>query len=220
MTKFIAYTRVSTQEQGKSGLGLEAQAEAISRFIAFDDFNLIETYTDIASGKDSNRPQLLAAIAHCKKEKATLIVAKLDRLTRIAAFALGLVDKGLPVVICDCPTAGPLEYGFRALIAEEEGRKISERTKAALAAAKARGQVLGNPNVADISKLGVKVNVEKAERHARHNYEIITIIREKLGVSSFRGIARELENRKDAVTSRGGVWSAQQVSNVIARCEA
>jgi len=220
MTRFIAYTRVSTQEQGKSGLGLAAQAEAISRFIAFDDFNLIETYTDIASGKDSNRPQLLAAIARCRKEKATLIVAKLDRLTRIAAFALGLVDQGLPVVVCDCPTAGSLEYGFRALIAEEEGRKISERTKAALQAAKARGQVLGNPNVADISKLGVRVNVEKAERHARHNYEIITIIREKLGVTSLRGIARELENRKDAVTSRGGVWSAQQVSNVLARCEA
>ena len=220
MTKFIAYTRISTEEQGKSGLGLAAQAEAISRFIAFDNFNLIETYTDVASGKDSNRPQLLAAIARCKKEKATLIVAKLDRLTRIAAFALTLKDQGLPVILCDCPAAGPFEYAIYAVIAEEEGRKISIRTKAALQAAKARGQVLGNPNVADISKLGVKVNVEKAERHARHNYEIITIIREKLGVTSLRGIARELENRKDAITSRGGVWSAQQVSNILARCEA
>jgi DNA invertase Pin-like site-specific DNA recombinase len=219
MTKFIAYTRVSTQDQGKSGLGLAAQAEAITRFIAFDDFNLIETYTDIASGKDNNRPQLLAAIARCKKEKATLIVAKLDRLTRNAAFALGLVDQGLPVTICDCPTAGSLEYGFRALIAEEEGRKISERTKAALQAAKARGQVLGNPNVTEVGALGVQANQEKAQTHAEQIFPIIEKIR-KMGVSSLRGIAGELEFRKDAVTSRGGVWSAQQVSNVLARCEA
>ncbi len=219
MTRFVAYTRVSTADQGKSGLGLEAQAEAISRFIAFDDFNLIETYTDIASGKDNNRPQLGAAIARCKKEGATLIVAKLDRLTRNAAFALTLVDQGLPVTICDCPSAGSLEYGFRALIAEEEGRKISERTKAALQAAKARGQVLGNPNVTEIGALGVQTNKAKAQAFAEEIFPIIQMIR-KMGVSSYRGIARELENRKDAVTPRGGAWSAQQVSNVLARCGA
>ena len=218
MTRFIAYQRVSTREQGKSGLGLEAQAETIRRHIELAGGDLVETFTDIESGAHDDRPQLLAAIARCKAEELSLIVAKGCRLTRDAAFAFFLRKVGIEIVICD-QSGSTLEYGMRAVFDQEVRESISERTIAALAAAKARGVILGSRDIKKVSRAAAVARTAKAQCQAEKVYPIIEHIR-SLGITTLRGIASELSQRKGADTARGGAWSAQQVSNVIARCEA
>ncbi|WP_435416859.1 recombinase family protein [Parerythrobacter aurantius] len=138
--KPAAYLRVSTQRQGQSGLGLEAQRSAIMALIGSADF--VE-FIEVESGKKSSRPQLQAALAHCRKSKVQLVIAKLDRLARNVHFVSGLMDSGVDFVAADMPQADRFMLHIFAAMAEEEGRRISERTKAALAAAKARGVKLG-----------------------------------------------------------------------------
>ena len=143
MTRYIGYIRVSTKQQGHSGLGLEAQQAALQGFMKADD-TLVQTYTETESGGKDSRPQLDKAILHCKRIKgAVLLIAKLDRLSRSVHFITGLNKRVHDYVCCDMPTATPFEINIRACLAEEERRMISERTKAALQAAKARGVRLG-----------------------------------------------------------------------------
>jgi DNA invertase Pin-like site-specific DNA recombinase len=142
MTSYIAYYRVSTDKQGRSGLGLEAQQEAVAPYRD----QITHSFTEIESGSDNHRPQLAAAIAMCKSTGATLLIAKIDRLSRDAGFLLTLRSSGLAIMAADMPHVGTLEFGIRAVFAQHEREEISRRTKAALAAAKARGQKLGSPN--------------------------------------------------------------------------
>jgi DNA invertase Pin-like site-specific DNA recombinase len=145
--KAVAYLRVSTEKQGRSGLGLEAQREAVARYARENGLTVAGEYVEVETGKGSNalskRPQLLAALNEAKRSKAKLVLAKLDRLARNVHFVSGLMETGADFAVADMPHADKFRLHLEAVIAEDEGRRISQRTKAALAAAKERGQVLG-----------------------------------------------------------------------------
>src|SRR5579872_386025 len=176
--KFVAYLRVSTDRQGKSGLGLEAQREAVARYLNGGGWKLVAEYVETESGKRNDRPKPKAALSHAKAMGATVVVAKLDRLSRNTRFLLDVIESGADVVFCDLPQIPPGPTGKflltqMASVAELERGLISERTKAALAAAKARGVKLGNPNGAralrgrQASKQGAVQTVrEEAQRRA------------------------------------------------------
>jgi DNA invertase Pin-like site-specific DNA recombinase len=140
---FVAYYRVSTDKQGASGLGLEAQQAAVQSYLNGGRWRLVAEFTEVESGKRNNRPRLAEALAVCRRRKATLVIAKLDRLARNVHFISGLLETGVNFVATDCPNDDRFMLHIRAAIAEDEARKISNRTKAALAAAKARGVELG-----------------------------------------------------------------------------
>ena len=142
MTKYVAYYRVSTKAQGQSGLGLEAQQHLVAPYS--DD--IIHSFTEVESGKVDSRPQLAAALELCRDTGASILIAKIDRLSRDAAFLLTLRKSGVDIVAADMPNAGTLEFGVRAVVAQHEREEISRRTKQALAAAKARGVKLGSPD--------------------------------------------------------------------------
>src|SRR5262249_27675858 len=146
--RYVVYLRVSTDQQGRSGLGIEAQQAAITAFIAGKeaDAKLLASYSEVKTGKHSDRPQLVEAMNHSRLTGSTLLIAKLDRLSRDAHFLLGLQKASVPFVACDMPDANNLTVGIMALVAQQEREAISQRTKAVLAAAKARGTKLGNPN--------------------------------------------------------------------------
>lgn len=141
--RLIAYYRVSTDKQGKSGLGLDAQQAAVQAYATASGCGIVASYTEVESGKRADRPELLKAIAHARKIGATLVIAKLDRLARNLAFVANLLESGVEFVACDNPTASKLTVHILAAVAEDEARRISDRTKAALSAAKARGIQLG-----------------------------------------------------------------------------
>ena len=143
MTKLVAYYRVSTSKQGHSGLGLDAQREAVRRHAEYSQSDLVAEFVEIESGKRADRPELTKALSHARLMRATLIVAKLDRLARNVAFTAALLESGVEFVCCDNPNANRLTIHILAAVAEDEARRISERTKAALAAAKNRGIALG-----------------------------------------------------------------------------
>ena len=145
MARFVAYYRVSTAGQGRSGLGLDAQREAVARHVAGAGGRIIAEFMEVESGKRDARPQLAAALAACHAHRATLLVAKLDRLARNVRFIAGLMESGVPFVACDMPNSTPFMLHVYAAVAQEEGRAISARTKAALAAAKDRGVRLALP---------------------------------------------------------------------------
>ena len=217
--KAIAYYRVSTDKQGKSGLGLDAQKEAIRAFLAKDGWPPLLEFTEIESGKNNDRPQLKAAIEACKLRQATLVIAKLDRLSRKAAFILNLLEEtGVDFVAVDNPNATKLTVSILAAVAEDEGERISQRTKAALKAAKERGTVLGGfkgrlPTQEEAVK-GARANADRArEFSASIRAEI-----DRLGLKgSLRAIAEGLTNA-GVVTGRGNVqWSANAVKRVLDR---
>jgi DNA invertase Pin-like site-specific DNA recombinase len=147
--KFIAYFRVSTDRQGKSGLGLEAQREAVLNYLNGGSWTMVAEFTEVESGKHADRPQLAAALAACKKQKAKLVIAKLDRLSRNLAFIATLMDSGAEFVAVDNPHANKLTIHILAAVAQHEREMIAQRTREALAAAKARGVKLGNPRLAE-----------------------------------------------------------------------
>jgi DNA invertase Pin-like site-specific DNA recombinase len=222
-TKFVAYYRVSTDKQGKSGLGLEAQEAAVVTFIASkgEDARLLASFCEIESGKRSdNRPQLKLAMERARLTGATLLIAKLDRLSRDAHFLLGLQKAGVKFVAVDMPEANELVVGLMALIAQAERQMISARTKAALAAAKARGVKLGNPRgAAHLRGLGNPAGVAALKRGAMTRAEGLRATIEAIraeGVVSANGIAGRL-NEREIATPRGGRWSARTVSDVLAR---
>lgn len=218
--KFISYLRVSTQKQGKSGLGLEAQQEAVNGFLNGGKHTVIETVVEVESGKRSDRPELARALSLCRLHRATLLVAKLDRLARNVAFISTLMESGVRFQAVDLPQANNLTVHIMAAMAEYEAKAISERTKVALAAAKARGKVLGGLRW-DISKVAdkgretaVKVRKQSAERYRGDVLPIIESIRSE-GATSLRQIAAVLNERR-IPTSRGtGEWSAVQVMRVL-----
>jgi DNA invertase Pin-like site-specific DNA recombinase len=142
--QFIAYCRVSTKQQGESGLGLEGQREAVRRYAAQTGGAILREYVEVESGKRADRPQLLKALAHARRSRATLVVAKLDRLARNVAFLSAVMDSGADFVAVDNPNANRLTLHILAAVAEAEAKAISDRTKAALAAAKVRGTLLGS----------------------------------------------------------------------------
>ena len=144
--KIVAYQRVSTARQGASGLGLEAQTKAIGDFVSHRRATVIGTFREVESGKNNERPELTRALHLCKVTGATLLISKLDRLSRNAAFLLTLRDSGVKFIAADMPDANDLTVGVMALVAQQEREAISKRTREALAAAKARGVKLGNPN--------------------------------------------------------------------------
>jgi DNA invertase Pin-like site-specific DNA recombinase len=219
--KFVSYIRVSTARQGASGLGLEAQRQSVVEHVNGHGVLLAE-FIEIESGRKNDRPQLATALAHAKATGATLIVAKLDRLARNVAFISTLMEAGVDFVAADMPMANRLTVHVLAAVAEHEAQAISARTKAALAAAKARGQRLGNPNGAAAlrragkgNKAACEATRAAADAHARQVAPVVAAIRAE-GTTSLLGIANEL-NRRGILAPAGGRWWATSVSNLLAR---
>jgi len=222
--KFVAYERVSTARQGRSGLGLEAQRRAIDSFADARSAILLARFTEIESGKRDDRPELEKALTLAKLTGATLVIAKLDRLSRNAAFLLTLQGSGVKFLACDMPEANDLTVGIMALVAQQEREAISRRTQEALAAAKARGIRLGNPNGAAALRRagqgGVALRAavsDNADAFARSLAPVIDDIR-KNGHHSLRAIAREL-NARGIQTRRGRCWHVSTVQNLLGRIE-
>ena len=215
--KFVAYYRVSTKRQSESGLGLDAQKAAVAEYLNGGDWELIGEFTEVESGRKVDRPQIEEALKLCKKEGATLIVAKLDRLARNLMFIATLMESKVEFICCDLPSANKFTIHVLAAVAEHEREKIAERTRAALKAAKKRGVILGNPNVASVAALGGAVIRKRAEQHSANIMPIIVEI-QAAGVSSYRGIARALTAR-GLKTLRNAEWGPQQVKNVMSLSE-
>jgi DNA invertase Pin-like site-specific DNA recombinase len=213
--RWVSYLRVSTNKQGRSGLGLEAQRIAVLDFLGGDNGTPAAEFVEIESGKRSDRPQLTAALATCKKLKAKLVIARLDRLARNVHFISGLMETKVEFVACDMPEATPFMLHIYAAVAEQEARAISARTKAALAAAKARGVKLGGPNLRLAQRNGVKTNRTNANRFAANVLPVIQQIKAS-GGTSLRAIATALDVR-GVQTARGGKWAATQVRDVLRR---
>ena len=221
-SRFIAYERVSTARQGQSGLGLEAQRKTIEDFAASRGAEVLARFTEVESGRNSDRPELGKALHLAKVTGATLVIAKLDRLSRNAAFLLALRDSGVRFLACDMPQANDLTVGVMALVAEAEREAISRRTKEALAAARARGVRLGNPNgAASLRRAGkggaaLRAAVTaNADSFARDLAPVISDIRAG-GATSLRAIAAELAAR-GIRTRRGGTWQVSNVKTLLER---
>lgn len=213
--KFVAYYRVSTKRQGVSGLGLEAQREAVARYLNGGDWELVGEFTDVESGKNDDRPELAKAIAQAKKARATLVIAKLDRLSRKLSFVASLMDSGVKFVAVDNPQANELTIHILAAVAQAERKAISERTRAALAAAKARGVKLGNPQLSKARRKAQDAIRTSSERFAENVMPLIEQIQAS-GLTSLRQIAGAL-NARGIKTRRGAEWTAAAVSRVLDR---
>ena len=211
--KFVAYFRVSTDRQDKSGLGLEAQREAVMNYLDGGRWTLTKEFTEVESGKRNDRPELVKALAACKRQKAKLVIAKLDRLGRNLAFIATLKESGVEFVAVDNPHANELTVHFLAAIAQHEREMISERSKAPLLAAKRRGRRLGNPNLPEAAKRGVAALKANAKRFAANVRPIIDEII-AAGAKSHTAIAAKL-NERNVPTARGGVWTHVQVGAIL-----
>ena len=224
MRPLIAYVRVSTSKQGKSGLGLEAQKEALSRFAEAEGFEIVRVFVEVETGKGSDaierRPQLAAALAEARRKRCSIGVAKLERLSRDVHFISGLMTHRVPFVVAELGSdVDPFILHLFAALAEKERALISVRTKAALAAAKARGVTLGNPKLSEARQAAHKAaavaNEAAADQHAANVLPIIRQIK-RAGATTLREIANAL-NERGVQTARGGQWHATTVSNVLAR---
>jgi DNA invertase Pin-like site-specific DNA recombinase len=216
-TRYIAYYRVSTARQGRSGLGLEAQKQAVQTHLKGE--KPLSEFVEVETGTRSDRPQLAAALTACRVLKAVLVIAKLDRLARNVAFVSNLMEAGVEFEACDFPQANRLTIHILAAVAENEARMISERTRAALTAAKARGAVLGGfrGRVGTYTDLAKARAVRTAKARERAIDLAATIAELRLsGANSLRSIADGM-NSRGILAARGGRWSASQVRNVIAR---
>ncbi|PKO33552.1 MAG: resolvase [Betaproteobacteria bacterium HGW-Betaproteobacteria-7] len=217
--KFIAYFRVSTQKQGMSGLGLEAQRAAVDLFLNGGDWQLIGEYQEVETGKGSDalakRPQLKAALASSRKEGATLIIAKLDRLARNVHFVSGLMESKVKFVACDMPEANELTIHIMAAFAEHEAKRISQRTKDALAIAKSRGVVLGKAGP-DNLRPNVEARQKVADAFADKLRPLFDGMKAR-GLSQ-RGMCAEL-NAIGVPAPKGGAWRLSQVQRIIRRLD-
>lgn len=216
--KFIAYYRVSTKRQGASGLGLDAQEAAVGRHVRAAGGTIVEAFTEVESGRKDDRPKLAAALKAAKEHGATLIIAKLDRLARRASVVFKLRDSGVAFIAADNPHANHLTVGLLAVIAEDEAKRISERTKAALAATKARGTKLGTP--ANLTK-EAREKAAQALRDKAANLpsnkqakEFATIYREQ-GLT-LQQIADKV-NALGIPTPRGKQWQATSIMRLLKR---
>ena len=203
--KFISYLRVSTDKQGVRGYGIAAQRKAVKDYLDGGRWQLLGEFVEVESGKRKDRPQLAKAIAACKKHKARLIIAKLDRLARNVHLISGLMESKVDFVCCDMPDANRLTIHILAAVAEHEREMIVQRTKEGLAAAKARGVKLGNPTLAVANRAA-----------ARDRAEALRPVLAELGNLSATAAAAEL-NRRGAATPVGGRWHAMTVQRVRRR---
>ena len=228
MAELVVYCRVSTKQQGASGLGMEAQKAAVETYARQHGARVAALYVEVESGKLAERPELAKALAHAKRSKATLCCAKLDRLSRNVEFLARILNAGTEFVACDYPAANRLTLHIMAAVAENEAKAISDRTKAALAAAKARGTVLGS------ARPGHWEGREKARQQgAKKGAEISALVRSKAAVEAYadllpamqelrakemtlQAIADEM-NTQGHTTRRGKPWNAVQVSRVLER---
>lgn len=213
--KFVSYYRVSTQKQGLNGLGMEAQKQAVMEYLNGGRWVLLKEFTEVETDKGSNalvkRPELQNAINYAKKQKATLVIAKLGKLARNVHFVSSLMESGVDFIAVDNPTANRLTLHILAAVAEDEARRISERTKSALAAKKARGEKMGNPQSSET------LNAPRIEK-ANANAEKIRPLLENFltqGISQ-RAMADEL-NRLCLTTPRGSRWKQAQVQRALKR---
>ena len=211
--EFVAYYRVSTTKQGISGLGMESQKHSVAHYLRLNGGHLLAEYAEVESGKNNSRLELGKALAECRKRKATLVIAKLDRLARNAAFLLNLRDSGVEFVAVDMPQADRFTVGIMALVAEHERDMTSARTKAGLAAAKRRGTRLGNPNPEEAQRAAREANSEKARQFRAIMLPVVQRI-QRSGVSSLRGIA-ECLNARGVKTPTGKEFAAQSVKNLL-----
>lgn len=219
--KLVAYYRVSTDKQGKSGLGLEAQQAAVESYSKMTGCGIIAAYKEVESGKGkgTNRPELVKALAHAKRSKATLVIAKLDRLSRNVAFLANLLESGVDFVACDNPNANRLTIHILAAVAEDEARRISDRTKAALAAYKARGGKLGTDNLTDEARVkgNQAASVAVRENATKAYSDVAPVIRQfKAEGLTLRAIADRL-NADGHTTRTGKPWNQVQVMRVLGR---
>ena len=221
--QIIAYLRVSTGSQGRSGLGLEAQRAALQNFATTHGYTVAAEYVEVETGKGADaldrRPQLAAALAAARKAKCAVAVAKLDRLSRDVAFIAGLMAQRVPFIVAELgEDVDPFVLHMYAALAEKERAMISARTKAALASKVGKG-ILGNKtNLAEASAKGTAIQRAEADAFAKNVLPVIASL-QAAGTASLRGIAAELEAR-GVRTARGGAWTAAQVSRVLARLEA
>ena len=218
---FVAYYRVSTKKQD---LGIPAQKDAVRRFLNGGDWSLIAELEEKESGRNNDRPQLKEALRLCRNRGAKLVIAKLDRLGRDAAYVLNLLkDSGVEFVIVDMPHASRLTVGIHAVVAEDEADRISERTKAALAAAKVRGVKLGGwrgkPISSKAAEASAKARGDAADARAADLATAVAKIKE-CGVTSLVGIAAELEKAGERTPGGKDKWSAVQVSRLLKRIAA
>lgn len=222
LQRLVAYERVSTARQGASGLGLEAQRQAIEAFAASRGADVLARFTEVESGRREDRPELGKALHLAKVTGSTLVIAKLDRLSRNASFLLALRDSGVRFVAVDMPEANDLTVGIMALVAQAEREAISRRTKEALAVAKARGAKLGNPNgAASLRRAGRgavalrKAVSSNADAFAADLAQVVQDVRRQ-GHTSLRAIAAELTLR-GIRTRRGGAWQVSNVKGLLER---
>jgi len=220
MSDLITYIRVSTSQQGRSGLGIEAQRQALAHFAKSEGFTITREFVEVETGKGSDaldrRPQLKAALASARKLRCHVAVAKLDRLSRDVHFISGLMAHKVPFLVAELGSdVDPFVLHLFAALAEKERALISTRTRQALSAAKARGASLGNPRLHEARKNAVKAVKAEADRYAAN---ILPIIREaqKAGARTLREIAEAL-NARGIATARGGQWYAQSVANILER---
>jgi len=218
--RFIAYYRVSTARQGRSGLGLEAQQRAVRDYLNGGSWKLAGEFTEVESGKRDDRPELAEALAACRVHRATLVIAKLDRLARDARFLIGLQKAGVSFRAADMPEANEMVVGIMAVVAQAERKMIGERTRVALAAAKARGVKLGG-RPENLKRTTIGRRNANAKRSAKANAraaDLLPTIKalQAAGISSVSSIAKGL-NEQGITAPRGGQWQAVQVQRVIER---
>lgn len=216
----ITYIRVSTSQQGRSGLGIEAQRRTLAHFAQAEGFTVVREFVEVETGKGADaldrRPQLKGALAAAKKLRCHVAVAKLDRLSRDVHFISGLMAHKVPFVVAELgPDVDPFVLHLFAALAEKERALISTRTRQALSAAKARGVTLGNPKLNVARKSAVEAVKAEADRYAAN---VLPIIREaqKAGASTLRQVADAL-NARGIPTARGGRWYAQSIANILER---
>jgi DNA invertase Pin-like site-specific DNA recombinase len=221
MRPVVSYIRVSTGKQGKSGLGIEAQRDAIARFAAVEGCEVVGEYVEVETGKGADaldrRPKLAAALAQARKGKLAVVVAKLCRLSRDVAFISGMMAHRVPFIVAELGAdADPFMLHIYAALAEKERALIAERTRAALAQKKAQGAKLGNPtNLGEAQAKGAAANRTAADAFAANVLPIVRQI-EAAGASTHRAIAAAL-NARGIRTARGGAWYDSTVRNLLAR---
>lgn len=223
--KIVAYIRVSTDKQGRSGLGLEAQRAAIAAYAESANAEVIEEFREVESGRNNGREELEKALRKARAYGAKLVIAKLDRLSRNAAFLLTLQESGADFTACDMPDASPFTVGIMAVLAQQESKMIGERTRAAMQAAKARGQTFGNPNGADALRRAAQGNsasrraaTMNANSRAADLEDALADVQAQ-GHTTLQAQADEL-NRRGVKTARGGRWYPSTVSSLHKRLAA
>lgn len=223
MQPVVAYYRVSTERQGRSGLGLDAQRERCAAFATQNGLAVVEAFTEVETGKGSDaldrRPQIAAALAAARRRRCAVLVAKLDRLSRDVHFIAGLMVQRVPFLVAELGAdVDPFMLHIYATLAEKERRMISERTRAALAARKRQGALLGNRT--NLAEAGVKGAARTAEEARLFAVNVVPIIKQvqASGVVSLRGVASVL-NARGVSTARGGQWAATQVSMILQRTD-